>query len=187
MVYGCDFHPTQPIYGIYIRSKMPEAFSGFWLREWIRVREAREAWETLMITTQGPEVLELERAVRQGLQAYHAYHGRVMRTAVPDGQSLAQNYHKLNGCKHAVAEHEFAIYDLWFRVQRVAQTQWGFVGCACREFGKTIGEIKQSNFLPEEVISDLQLGFRAALRVFGAWLGPIPITSKYYPRTLRGE
>jgi len=187
MIYGCDFHPTQAIYCTYIRSKMPEAFSGFWLREWILVRAAREAWEKLVSDKRSPEVVELENITRRGLQIYHNYHGHVMRTAVEDGTSLAQDYHKKKGCKHAVAEHEFVIYDSWFRVERIGLTRWEFVEWACGEFCKTIGEINEACFLFEEVIRDLQLGFRAALRIFGSWLGPIPITSKYYPRTLRGE
>lgn len=187
MVYGCDFHPTQEIYCTHIRPRMPEAFSGFWLREWILLRTARESWETLVSSKQSPQVLELEDIARHGLRDYHDYHGRVMRIAVPDGKSLAFDYHKLKGCKHAVTELEFATYDSWFRVQRVAQTRWEFVVRACCEFCKTIGEIRQSSFLSEDVISDIQFGFRAILRMFGSWLGPIPITSKYYPRTLRGE
>jgi hypothetical protein len=187
MVYGCDFYPTQAIYCTYIRTQMPAAFSGFWLREWILVRTAMRAWEEWLSNKQTPELLELQATVRQGLQVYHDHHDRVMQAAVPDGKSLAHDYHKLNGCKHPVAEHELATYDSWFRVERVPQTRWEFVDRTCREFSRTIGEIGHHSSLAQPVLDDIRFGFRAALRIFGSWLGPIPITSNYYPRTLRGE
>jgi hypothetical protein len=187
MNYGCDFYPTQTIYCTYIRTQMPEAFSGFWLREWIEVRKASRAWEKGGCTNTRPEVLELQGIVRKGLQTYHDYHDRVMRAAVPDVNSLAQDHRLLNGCAHAITEHELAQFDSWFRVLRVAQTRWSFVELACQEFSRTITEITRSNFLPVPTINDLRLGFRAALRTFGSFLGPIPIVSKYYSQKVRGE
>jgi hypothetical protein len=185
MKYGTDFHPTQTIYCTYIRPQMPEAFSGFWLREWIDVRRASRAWEEVVSPGSRLELLELQSTVRKGLQTYHGYHGQVMRAAVPEGNSLARDYHLLNGCAHAITEDELAQFDSWFRVVRVAQTRWEFVELACREFSRTINEIVRSTFLLEPTINDLRLGFRASLRIFGSWLGPIPIMSKYHPR--RGE
>ncbi len=187
MKYGCDFHPTLMIYCTYIRTQMPEAFSGFWLREWLEVRKASRAWEKVVCTDSRLELLNLQSTVKKGLQTYHQYHDEVMRAAVPDGNSLARDYHLVNGCAHAITEHELAQYDSWFRVVRVAQTRWEFVELACGEFSRTITEILRSSFLPEPTINDLRLGFRASLRIFGSWLGPIPFMSKYYPRTMWGD
>jgi hypothetical protein len=177
MMYGCDFHPTQAIYCAYIRAEMPEAFSGFWLREWVEVRRSSHIWDQVARAIASPELAALQTVVKAGQHAYHRHHEYVMHVAVPDGKSLAREYQSQQGSAHPITEHEFQSYDAWFRAVRVAQTRAEFSEMACREFSRTIAEIERGNFLAESVMNDLRLGFGTIVRILRTWLRQTSTTS----------
>jgi hypothetical protein len=187
MLYGCDFHPVMPIYCEFIRPEMPGAFSGFWLREWLAVREASLNWQRLVSADMRQEIQNADAAVTRGRQIYHAYHDIVMHAAVPDGKSLAQGYRRQNGCPYQVKDGDLDVYDGWFKINRIPQTALQFLRVACGALTQTLTEISAGNCLSHPAIEDIVFGVQEAVRIFGEWLGPIPETSKYYPKSRRGE
>ncbi len=92
MIFGCDFAPLQDLYCAHIRSGMPQAFSGFWLRERAAVHREMTQWNAIVPTAQFRDVPAADAVIKAGRQIYHRYHGHVIRAAVPDGKSLAQEY-----------------------------------------------------------------------------------------------
>jgi hypothetical protein len=185
MRYGCDFEPLKPIYEKHIRSTMPEGFSGFWIREWVAVKEASLAWQHLTATHPRKEVADMNAVIQTGRGIYNDHHHYVMHAAVTDGKSLARKYIEQQGCPHCMTEIELKIYDNWFRVTRVGdQTKPEFMNVACKTFSETLLELTSGHRLSGAIVKDIVQGIQVGIRIFGSWFPPTPETSGYCPQLI---
>lgn len=185
LAFGIDFEPAAELYAR-LRSLMPPAFSGFWLREAEVLTESRGRWTGVEVI-QGTEIGDAIAIERQGRNKYHAYHVEIMHRTVPNGQSLRKTYAKESGCKHEITLREFIEYDEWFRINRTAMTRPDFVVSTCGAVAATTEEIMSGSRLDEKTIRDLIVGLDAVLCVLASWFGPVPETSIHSPRSARGE
>lgn len=189
MIYGCDFEPLEQIYGGILRPQMPPAFSGFWLREWNAVYSAMVEWnQYVTLHSEDKAIAAASETIKQGLKLYHQHHFDVMRRAVPDGTSLAAQYKQQHdGCPHQVTEDEFACYDSWFHIERSVASRELLLPIAVTILNKVMTDIAAGHYFAPQIIHDITHGVRAAIEIFGGWLGCIPETSRFYHKSLRGE
>jgi len=190
-LYGISVEPVSAIYADTIRSDMPPAFSGFWIRE--RQHSFQPALNRFLRIF--PEHAEdnLRARARQGWDSadrrYHELHERSMHLAVPNGDSLADEYRKAhNGKPHKILAAEFEEYDRWFAIDRSPSvSRLEYVHQYLDLVERAVADLTTGHRLEAPVLSELLDGFRAAMVVFGHWAGPVSETSKFYPRDLRGE
>jgi hypothetical protein len=182
---GMDFTPTMEIYEGHIRSRMPEAFSGHWLREAAAVSASRRRWTDLDSLRE--PVMEAKREELRGRVIYDRYHRGVMRTSVSDGRSLANKYRHINGCPHQITPEEFDVYDRWFRIRRVPMSRLGFVNTTCRAVRVAAENVVTGSRLANAVVTDLVAGLEVALSMLTEWFGPLSEASAHYPKAYRGE
>lgn len=189
-MYGVDFSPCATIYCEAIRKNMPEAFSGFWIRE--RQHCFQPALRQFSCACPAGSDDESCRALRDEWSAaerrYHELHEQSMYLAVPDGMSLARSYRHETGKSHAITELEFQSYDAWFCIDRSDElTRLEYVFQVCDVIERVVTDLAAGHRLETGVLHQLLDGAKAAMVVFGQWAGPVSERSRFYPRSLRGE
>jgi hypothetical protein len=183
MKYGVDFEPCREIYCERIRPEMPAGFSGFWLREWIRVKAASSSWQTLDHSGYhlGDNVVRASSNVTTGRCHYNRYHAEVMTSAVADGKSLLRTYKSQLDGPLLISEEQFSSYDEWFRVERVHNLpRRGFVESTCRIIREVVADLTTGTGLDHGTLLHISGGFDSAIQVFGEWLRPVPPEGEFY-------
>src|SRR5881394_4016739 len=189
-LYGVGFEPCAEVYGTVIRPNMPEAFSGFWIRE--RQNCLVDAMKVFSsncpATAKDPLAQTLRGTWAAAEKRYHQLHRQSIFLAVPDGISLARDYQKLTGEAHVITEQEFQSYDVWFCIDRCdAVTRLDYTFQVCDVIERLVADLASGHRLERAVVKDLLNGARAAMVVFGQWAGPVSERSSFYPKYLRGE
>lgn len=189
-LYGISVEPVSEIYVGTIRKEMPPAFSGFWIRERHSFQPALNHFLRSFSEDAEDKVLACAwQAWDIADQRYHELHERSMYLAVPNGNSLADEYRKAHNNKpHKILDGEFEQYDRWFAIDRSPTvSRLEYVHQYLDLVERAVADLTTGHRLEAPVLSDLLDGFRAAMVVFGHWAGPVSETSKFYPRELRGE
>lgn len=181
--YGIDFDSTAEVYAR-IRAKMPEGFSGFWMREAVAVADAHKRWTAANKDNPFSSATAIER---EGRRRYHELHVDVMHRAVPGGQSLRKEYEVVTHQHQMVSDREFEAYDEWFRLKRKPITFAEFAVTTATVVVNVADDISCGSLLPTATVRELKDGLKAVLVALGAWLGPMPLTSNFYPKSYRGE
>jgi hypothetical protein len=189
-LFGVDFSPCATIYGEVIRKNMPEAFSGFWIRE--RQHCYLPALKNFSHVCPQTAADDLFKALREDWAAaeclYHELHRQSMYMAVTDGISLARDYQRETGKAHDINEKEFQCYDNWFCIDRSeGLTRLEYIFQVCDVIERVVTDLAAGNRLEVSVANRLLDGAKAAMVVFGHWAGPVCETSAFYPKCLRGE
>lgn len=168
MRFGVDFAPTETIYQQYIRPRMPEAFSGTWLREYALLGERRRRLKRLLddrATTERERVQELRAVLSEGERCYHTFHFQVMLACVPDMTSKLQQYEVEHG-KLGVDEDQYGIYDEWFHVLRVPDFELAsFVRSVCTLFPDLLTDLMEGTYLEPEPLARLTAGCATVLEI----------------------
>src|SRR5262245_12658885 len=175
--YGIDFLPCTSIYGSAIRSGMPEAFSGFWIRERQFGFQPAHVRFCRAFPPQHPDraVVRLRADMDAAHHRYHALHAEVMRLAVPDGQSLAAEYHRIHGRMHEIADAEFDAYDAWFCIERRSElTRLEYLLQTCDVLERLVADLLAGSRLERSVVAEILSGLTAAFIVFGGWVAALP-------------
>jgi hypothetical protein len=189
-LFSIDFRPCAEIYGEVIRPNMPKAFSGFWIRERHNCfQPALKAFSANCSTGDAEPLMQVLRTEWAAAdKRYHELHEQSIYAAVPDGISLARDYHKLTGKPHEITEHEFQVYDDWFCIDRCdAVTRLDYIFQVCDVIERLLADLASGHHLECAVASDLLNGAKAAMTVFGQWAGPVSERSSFYPKCLGGE
>lgn len=189
-LYGVDYKPCAEVYGTSIRPNMPEAFSGFWIRERQNcLVDAMKAFSSnCPATAKDPLAQTLRSTWAAAEKRYHELHRQSIFLAVPDGISLARDYQKQTGEAHVITEQEFQSYDVWFCIDRCdAVTRLDYVFQVCDVIERLVADLASGHRLECSVTKDLLNGAKAAMVVFGQWAGPVSERSSFYPKCLRGE
>jgi hypothetical protein len=188
-LYGIDFKPCAALYSGAIRSNMPPAFSGFWIRE----RQHYFQPAHVRFTRTFPVSLDrfnLNPNNRWAIaeKRYHELHEQSMYAAVPDGKSLSAEYREQNGKPHRISEEQFHDYDLWFCIERSATiNRLHYIFQTLDLIERAVADLMSGHRLDAQVTSELLDGWKAAMVIFGYWAGPVPERSRFYPKYLRGE
>jgi len=186
-IYGIDFEPCAAIYCGTIRADMPPGFSGFWIRERHHCLQPAMA-RFLDAFPRGYQPAEIRSAWDRADTRYHALHQVSMHRAVEDGKSLAQIYRTLNGQSHTITDLEFETYDRHFGLDRDHEAdRCDYIFQMADTFERIATDLITGHGLETDVIADLLDGMKAAISVFGIWIGPVRESSRFYPRALRGE
>lgn len=171
MLYGVDFWPTETIYQNYIRPQMPEAFSGTWLREYALLAERRKGLDRLLhekAEADGELVSSLRSHLSEGQRCYHNFHFQVMLACVPDMTSRLQQYELEHGSL-SLEEKHFQIYDDWFHVLRLPETELScYVRSACAVFSEILADLVEGTFLEPEPLKHLTNGISMVLEILQA-------------------
>jgi hypothetical protein len=189
-LYGLDFKPCVVIYCGAIRSNMPPAFSGFWIREREHCFQPAlvSFFNTFPLHTADDLCERLRNDWAIADQRYHELHERAMLLAVPNGKSLADIYRDETGKCHRITEQEFEHYDTWFCIERSPDlTRLDYIFQVCDVAERVVADLMVGQRLETAVLTELLDGIKAAIVVFGRWVGPVPEPSRYYPKCLRGE
>ena len=190
-IYGTDFEPCSSIYCNTIRNGMPPGFSGFWIRERnnclqpavVRFQAALSSWECVSSGCKDFRSMWAAADTR-----YHELHVQSMQTTVQDGKSLAKAYREENGRAHCISEQEFSQLDEWFCIDRREHlTRLDYISQICDLLERIAGDLFSGHRLHSSVLSELVDSVKAVLVIFGDWIGVVPETSRFYPRTWRGE
>ncbi len=189
-LYGIDFQPCSEIYCDAIRSSMPPAFSGFWIRE--RQQGFQPALVRFLRTFSLDTADKFNSSPGNNWtiadERYHKLHLDSMYAAVPDGKSLASQYRQETGKPHRIKDEEFRQYDSWFCIDRGAGVdRLDYVFQCCDLIERAVADLMTGHRLEPSVVMDLLGGLKAAIVVFGEWAGPVPERSRFYPKCLRGE
>lgn len=166
MLYGVDFSPTETIYQQYIRPRMPEAFSGTWLREYARLTEQRRRFDRALDEKSAVHrelVRDLRSSLTAGEKCYHTFHFQVMLACVPDLTSKLQEYQLEHG-KLVVEERHFEIYDEWFHVVRLPDISLSsYVRSVCAIFSELLADLVEGTFLEPDPLAKLTAGVATVL------------------------
>jgi hypothetical protein len=189
-LYAIDFQPCATIYCGAIRSDMPQAFSGYWIRERQHYFQPALVRFNRSFKIDPQDKFNLSPGNNWALaeKRYHELHEASMHLAVEDGKSLASQYREENGKPHRISKEEFRQYDTWFAIERRPDaSRLDYVFQVCDLIERAVGDLITGHRLEAPVMAELLDGFRAALAVFGNWAGPVPEGSRFYPKHLRGE
>ena len=189
-LYGIEFEPCSTIYSDAIRSDMPPAFSGYWIRE--RQHSFQPALNRFRRTFPTDHDDTFLRSIRTNWDSadgrYHELHILSMHLAVPDGNSLAGQYRLEHGKPHRISDAEFCEYDRWFFIERSPRVnRLDYIFQFCDLVERAVADLMIGHRLEAPVLRELLDGFRAAMIVFGNWAGPVAESSRFYPKFLRGE
>lgn len=201
-LYGVDFQPCQAIYCGRIRNEMPPAFSGYEIRE--RQNALQPALESFNAAfsknSQSGLVEELRSRWVEAERKYKELHDRCKIQAVPpdkaDGsktssskpESLLGAYLRTHGEVPPITEETYREYDQWFAIERAPDvSRLDYIYQICDVMERLLADLLVGHRLDQSVIDDLFGGMRAALVVFGHWVGPVHDASPFYPKSLRGE
>lgn len=189
-LFGIDFSPCTAIYCETIRKNMPEAFSGFWIRELQHCfLPALKEFSNVCPANASDQFAQMLRDEwKTADRRYRELHEQSMYRAVPDGVSLARTYRHETGEHHSITETEFQIYDTWFCIDRSDQlTQLEYIFQVCDVIERVVADLASGHRLETCVSNQLLEGAKAAMVVFGQWAGPVRETSAFYPKCFRGE
>jgi hypothetical protein len=168
MRYGVDFAPTEGIYQQHIRPRMPEAFSGTWLREYALLGERRRRLKRALderATVDRERAVALRTTLSEGERRYHTFHFEVMLACVPDMTSKLQQYEVENG-KLVAEERQYEIYDEWFHVLRVPEIDLsGYVRSACTLLNDLLVDLMEGTYLETEPLSRLTAGIATVVEI----------------------
>lgn len=199
-MYSVQFTPCTQIYCSDIRPDMPEAFSGFEIRERAFCSEpAIVAFLKLFrARTEDPICTEAVKIWTEADRKYHEEHVRCMKAAVPleagrtTPESLLQKFNHEHSTEqhrcHGIAEERFQEYDHWFGIERAEITRLDFVLQVSECMERIVADLLlRGHSLERQVLQNLVAGMRAALLVFATWAGPVAETSPFFPKSYRGE
>jgi hypothetical protein len=174
MLYGVDFSPTETIYQQYIRPRMPEAFSGTWLREYALLSESRRHFDRALddkAVVHRELVRDLRSSLSESEKCYHQFHFQVMLACVPDLTSKLQEYQLEHG-KLVQSEQHFEIYDEWFHVLRLPDVDLScYVRSVCALFSELLADLVDGTFLEPDPLAKLTAGVSTVLEILRTAVG----------------
>ncbi len=178
MLYGVDFSPTETIYQESIRPRMPEAFSGTWLREYALLTDCRREFDRALESR--PEAdrercREIKARLAESEKLYHQFHFQVMVSCVPDLTSKLQEYQIEHGKLSREPRH-FELYDEWFHVLRLPDIDFsGYVRSVCAVFSELLADLVEGTFLEPQQLAALTAGISTVLQILGSNVGEEPL------------
>jgi hypothetical protein len=178
MLYGVDFSPTDVIYQEFIRPRMPQAFSGTWLREHVLLSDCRREFERALesrLETDRERCREIKARLAEGEKRYHQFHFQVMVSCVPELTSKLQEYQMEHG-KLSRDETHFQAYDEWFHVLRLADIDFSvYVRSMCAVFSELLADLVEGTFLEPQPLAALTAGISTVLEILRSNVGGEPL------------
>lgn len=187
-LYGIDFAPCPALYCGAIRSNMPAAFSGFWIRERQQYFQPAHVRFTKTFPVSSETSFNPHNRWAIADKRYHELHVQSMYAAVPNGKSLSAEYREQHGKPHRISEEQFREYDLWFCIDRTVEVnRLDYIFQTLDLIERTVADLMSGHRLDAQILSELLDGWKATMVIFGYWAGPVPERSRFYPKYLRGE